>query len=140
LGELSADKLSADELLAGKLPLYHFLQNPYDYPDEELYEDACEGVFTFQESPDCANASASASLSAKAKTPRGSPKVTTPKWFDQTTEHTEYDMVGQARSTYQGCQMLYLHTNLGTFLRAFEGKLLVYFMAIWNILELFGIF
>jgi hypothetical protein len=30
--------------------------------------------------------------------------------------------------------------NLGKFWRAFEWKMLVYFMAVWNILRSFGIF
>jgi hypothetical protein len=44
---------------------------------------------------------------------------------------------------YQGCQMVCFQTknpNLGKFCRALECKMLVYFMVIWNILGLFGIF
>jgi hypothetical protein len=41
----------------------------------------------------------------------------------------------------QGCQMIYFHTknpNLGTFWRALEWKMLVYFLANWNNLRPFG--
>jgi hypothetical protein len=43
----------------------------------------------------------------------------------------------------QGCQMVYFQTknpNLGKFLRALDWKMLIYFMAIWNIFRTFGIF
>jgi hypothetical protein len=43
----------------------------------------------------------------------------------------------------QGCQMVYFQTknpNLGKFWRALDWKMLIYFMAIWNILWRFGIF
>jgi hypothetical protein len=43
----------------------------------------------------------------------------------------------------QGCQMVYYQTknpNLTNFWRALDWKLLLYFMAIWNILRTFGIF
>jgi hypothetical protein len=43
----------------------------------------------------------------------------------------------------QGCQMVYFQTknpNLGKFLSALDGKMLIYFEAIWNILQTFGIF
>jgi hypothetical protein len=41
----------------------------------------------------------------------------------------------------QGCQMVYFQTkdsNLGKSWRALDGKMLIYFMAIWNILSTFG--
>jgi hypothetical protein len=43
----------------------------------------------------------------------------------------------------QGCRMVYFQTKknkLGKFWRALEGKSLVYYMAIWNILRPFGTF
>jgi hypothetical protein len=43
----------------------------------------------------------------------------------------------------QGCQMVCFQTknpNLGKFWRALDGKMLIYFMANWNILRTFGIF
>jgi hypothetical protein len=43
----------------------------------------------------------------------------------------------------QGCQMVSFQTkipNLGKFWRALNGKMLIYLMAIWNILRTFGIF
>jgi hypothetical protein len=42
----------------------------------------------------------------------------------------------------QGCQMVCFQTktNLGKFLRALDGKMLIYFMDIWNILRTFGKF
>jgi hypothetical protein len=41
----------------------------------------------------------------------------------------------------QGCQMVYFHTkNLVKTWRTLEWKMLVYFMAIWNILLQFDIF
>jgi hypothetical protein len=43
----------------------------------------------------------------------------------------------------QGCQMVSFQTknpNLGKFWRALDWKMLIYFMAIWNILQTFGIF
>jgi hypothetical protein len=43
----------------------------------------------------------------------------------------------------QGCQMVSFQTNnpnLGKFWRALDGKILIYFMAIWSILQPFGIF
>jgi hypothetical protein len=49
----------------------------------------------------------------------------------------------QFRPEHKGCQMVWFQTkniNLGIFLRAFEWKRLVYFMAINNILQLLGIF
>jgi hypothetical protein len=42
----------------------------------------------------------------------------------------------------QGCQAVYFHTNnpdLGKFCRVLERKLLVYFIAIWNILRPYSI-
>jgi hypothetical protein len=45
--------------------------------------------------------------------------------------------------TEQGCQMVYFQTknpNLGKFLMALDWKMLIYFMAICNILQTFGIF
>jgi hypothetical protein len=42
----------------------------------------------------------------------------------------------------QGCQMVSFqtkNTNLGKFWRALDWKTLIYFMAIWNILQTFGI-
>jgi hypothetical protein len=44
---------------------------------------------------------------------------------------------------YQGCQMVSFQTknpNLGKFWRAWNWKMLLYIMAIWNILRPFGIF
>jgi hypothetical protein len=44
---------------------------------------------------------------------------------------------------YQGCQMVYFQTknpNLAKFCRALDGKILLYFMDIWNISRTFGIF
>jgi hypothetical protein len=44
---------------------------------------------------------------------------------------------------HQGCQMVSFQTqnsNLGTILRALHWKMLIYFRAIWNILQIFGIF
>jgi hypothetical protein len=41
----------------------------------------------------------------------------------------------------QGCQMVSFQTknpNLGTFLKTLDGKMFIYFMAIWNILRTFG--
>jgi hypothetical protein len=46
-------------------------------------------------------------------------------------------------SRKQGCQMVFFRTNnpnLGKFWMAFEWKMMVYFMVIWNILRSFGIF
>jgi hypothetical protein len=43
----------------------------------------------------------------------------------------------------QGCQMVYAQTqnpHLGKFWRALDWKMLIYFMAIFNILRTFGIF
>jgi hypothetical protein len=43
----------------------------------------------------------------------------------------------------QGCQMVYFQTkdpNLGKFGRALQWKTLVYFIAIWSILQPIGIF
>jgi hypothetical protein len=43
----------------------------------------------------------------------------------------------------QGCQMVSFQTknpNLGKFWRALDWKMLIYFMALWNILQAFGIF
>jgi hypothetical protein len=43
----------------------------------------------------------------------------------------------------RGCQMVSFHTknsNLGKSWRASDGKILIYFMAIWNTLRTFGIF
>jgi hypothetical protein len=43
----------------------------------------------------------------------------------------------------QGCQMVSFKTknlNLGKFWRILDWKMLIYFMAIWNILHTFGIF
>jgi hypothetical protein len=43
----------------------------------------------------------------------------------------------------QGCQMVYFQTKnakLDKFWRAFDWKILIYFMATWNILQTFGIF
>jgi hypothetical protein len=43
----------------------------------------------------------------------------------------------------QGCQMFCFQTknpNLGKFWRAFDGIMLIYFRAIWDILQLFWIF
>jgi hypothetical protein len=43
----------------------------------------------------------------------------------------------------QGCQMVSFQTknlNLGKFWRALDWKMLIYFMAIWNILQTFRIF
>jgi hypothetical protein len=43
----------------------------------------------------------------------------------------------------QGCQMVCFHSktpNLGIFLRALEWKMLVYFLALWNVLRQFGLF
>jgi hypothetical protein len=43
----------------------------------------------------------------------------------------------------QGCQMVSFQTqnpNLGKFWRALDWKMLIYFMAIWIILQTFGIF
>jgi hypothetical protein len=43
----------------------------------------------------------------------------------------------------QGCQMVSFQSknpNLGKFWRALYSKMLIYFMAIWNILRTFGIF
>jgi hypothetical protein len=45
--------------------------------------------------------------------------------------------------TDQGCQMVSFQTknpNLGIFWRALDWKIWIYFMAIWNILQTFGIF
>jgi hypothetical protein len=45
--------------------------------------------------------------------------------------------------TCQGCQMVSFqtkNTNLGKFWRALNGKMLIYFRAIWNILRIFGIY
>jgi hypothetical protein len=45
--------------------------------------------------------------------------------------------------TRQGCQMVYFQTknpNLGKLWRALDWIMLIYFMAIWNILQTFGIF
>jgi hypothetical protein len=42
----------------------------------------------------------------------------------------------------QGCQMVYLHTKtpiVGKFLRTSELKMLVFLMAVWDILQPFGI-
>jgi hypothetical protein len=42
-----------------------------------------------------------------------------------------------------GCQMVCFqtkNTNLGKFLRALDWKMMIYYMAIWNILLAFGIF
>jgi hypothetical protein len=47
------------------------------------------------------------------------------------------------RSVDQGCQMVSFQTknpNLGKFWRALDWKMLIYFTAIWNILQIFGIF
>jgi hypothetical protein len=46
-------------------------------------------------------------------------------------------------SSEQGCQMVSFQAenpNLGKFWRALDEKMLIYFMAIWNILQTFGIF
>jgi hypothetical protein len=46
-------------------------------------------------------------------------------------------------SLNQGCQMVCFqtkYTHLGKFWRAFDGKMFIYLMAIWNILQAFGIF
>jgi hypothetical protein len=46
-------------------------------------------------------------------------------------------------SERQGCQMVCFqtkNTNLGKIRRALDWKMLIYFMAIWNILRTFGIF
>jgi hypothetical protein len=43
----------------------------------------------------------------------------------------------------QGCQMVSFQTknpNLGKFWKALDWKMLIYLMAIWNILQTFGIF
>jgi hypothetical protein len=43
----------------------------------------------------------------------------------------------------QGCQMVYFQTKdpyLGIFWKALEYTMLVYFVAIWNILQPFGVF
>jgi hypothetical protein len=43
----------------------------------------------------------------------------------------------------QGCQMVYFRTkkfNLGKFLQGFLWKMMAYFMAIWSILQPFGMF
>jgi hypothetical protein len=43
----------------------------------------------------------------------------------------------------QGCQMVYFQTqnpNLGKYLRALDWKMLIYFIAIWNILRTLGYF
>jgi hypothetical protein len=43
----------------------------------------------------------------------------------------------------QGCQMVCFRTknpNLGRIFRASDWKMLIYFMALWNILRIFGIF
>jgi hypothetical protein len=43
----------------------------------------------------------------------------------------------------QGCQMVYFQTknpNVGSFWRALDWKMFIYFMAIWNILRTFGKF
>jgi hypothetical protein len=43
----------------------------------------------------------------------------------------------------QGCQTVYFQTKntiLVKFWRAFDGKMLIYFMPVWNILRTFGIF
>jgi hypothetical protein len=47
------------------------------------------------------------------------------------------------RRSAQGCQMVYFQTkypNLDEIWRALELKILLYFMPIWNIRHLFGIF
>jgi hypothetical protein len=47
------------------------------------------------------------------------------------------------RSVQQGCQMVSFQTknpNLGKFWRAQDWKMLIYFKAIWNISQKFGIF
>jgi hypothetical protein len=47
------------------------------------------------------------------------------------------------RRLEQGCKLEYFQTknhNLGKFWRVLRWKILVYFMAIWSILRLFGIF
>jgi hypothetical protein len=44
---------------------------------------------------------------------------------------------------YQGCQMVCFQTknpNLGKFMRALDWKMLICYMAIWDILRTFGIF
>jgi hypothetical protein len=46
-------------------------------------------------------------------------------------------------SSSQGCQMVCFQTknpNLGEFWRALDWKMLIYFMATWNILWTFGVF
>jgi hypothetical protein len=46
-------------------------------------------------------------------------------------------------SLFQGCQMFYFQTqnpNLGKFWKAFDTKMLIYFMDIWNILQTLGKF
>jgi hypothetical protein len=48
----------------------------------------------------------------------------------------------QFRESDQGCQMVYFQTknpNLGKFFRALDWKMLICFMAIWNILRTCGI-
>jgi hypothetical protein len=53
------------------------------------------------------------------------------------------EMVGNSSALRQGSQMVCFQTkspDLGKFCRALDCKLLIYFMAIWNMLWTFGIF
>jgi hypothetical protein len=53
------------------------------------------------------------------------------------------EMVIKITSTYQDCQMVSFQTKnpkLGKFWRALAWKMLIYFMAIWNMLQKFGSF
>jgi hypothetical protein len=66
---------------------------------------------------------------------RSTPARSTSSWDRWPQRHAHLDHL-------QGCQRVYFHTkipNLGTFWRALEWKMLVYLLAIWNILTQFGI-
>jgi hypothetical protein len=62
----------------------------------------------------------------------------------QQSAHPNIPSVATSPRNYfnQGCQMVYFQTknpNLGNFWTALDWKMLVYFIAIWNILWTFGI-
>jgi hypothetical protein len=55
---------------------------------------------------------------------------------------TSRHALAQVSAPKQGCQMVYFQTknpNLGTFWRALERKMFIYFVIIWNNLWPFGI-
>jgi hypothetical protein len=70
----------------------------------------------------------------------GSLVVVRSKNVERKNGHNFFD---RTTTNEQGCQMVSFQTknpNLGKFWRVLDWKMLIYFMAIWNVLQTFGMF